>query len=76
MCRLPATASGNMSKEVIIVEVYHDILYPAVENITKSVDRVHFYIFIMSKPVNLGAIDIVIRIQIVLSNVFFFHGFP
>ncbi len=42
--------------------MYHDILYPAVENVTKPVYRIYFYIFVMPEPVELGTVDIVIRI--------------
>lgn len=58
----PPLSAENLSKKVIIVKVYHDILYPAMEDVAKPVNRVHFYIFIMSEPVNLGTVDIVIRV--------------
>lgn len=58
----PALSEPDWSKEVIIVEMYHDILDLAVKNITKPVYRVYFYIFIMPKSVKLGTVDIVICI--------------
>lgn len=58
----PTLSGAGWSKEVIIVEMYHDILYPAVENVTKPVYRIYFYIFVMPEPVELGTVDIVIRI--------------
>lgn len=58
----PPLSAADLSKEVIIIKMHHDILYPAVEDVTKPVDRIHFYIFVMPEPVNLGTVDIVIRI--------------
>ena len=54
----------------------HDIFNPAVEDIAQVVNGVDLHVFIPAKPVKLGAVDIVVGVQVILSNAPVLHGFP
>ena len=56
--------------------VLHNILHTALENIAKLVDGIDFHVEILTKAVKLGAVYIMVRIQIVLGNPLLFHGCP
>lgn len=63
-------------KSVVIGEVFHDILYPALQNVAQPIDGVHFYILIMSQAVKQRSCDIVMGVEVILRNTTLFHGFP
>ena len=54
----------------------HDILHTTVQNVAQPVDGVGFHIQILAESVKLGAVNIVVRIEVVLRNTTLFHGFP
>lgn len=49
-------------KYVIIVKMLHNILYSAMKDIAKFINRIHLHVFIVLQPVDLGAVDIMVRI--------------
>ena len=54
----------------------HDFLYTALQNIAESVDGVNLYILILPKAIDLGAVDVVVSIQVILGNALFLHRLP
>jgi hypothetical protein len=61
---------------VVIGNVFHDVFHTAMQNVAKLIDGVYFYILILPESVQLGTIDIMMGIQIILRNAARFHGLP
>ena len=56
--------------------MFHNILYPALENITQTIYGVHFHIAIVPQSIDLRTVDIIMGVQIILGNTTQLHGFP
>ena len=54
----------------------HDIFYLAMEDIAKTINGIDFYIQIFPKAVQLSAVDVMMGIQIILSNAPALHRLP
>jgi hypothetical protein len=63
-------------KAIIVLKVFHNVLYIAMKDIAKLVYCIYFDILIMLQPVYLRTVYIVRGIKIVLSNILFTHGNP
>jgi len=63
-------------KQIIILNMLHDLPDIAVQNIAKPVDGVFLHIAVVSQPIDLRTIYIMVRIKIILRNASFFHGCP
>ena len=61
---------------IVIREVLHDVLHPAVENVAQAVDGVDFQIHVFAEPVQHRAVDVMVGVQVILGNAALFHGFP
>ena len=57
-----------LSKHVIIIEMLHDILNAAMQDITKPVYGIHLNILIMSQPIKLRTVDMISRIKVILRD--------
>ena len=56
--RAPRTASASCGlKDVIIRVMCHNIFYSAIQDITELVYCIHFYVAVMSQPVQLRAVS-------------------
>ena len=64
------------SENVVVWNMLHDILDFALQNITQPVDGVGFDVPVLAEPVQLGTIDVVVGIQVVLGHPALLHGFP
>jgi hypothetical protein len=64
------------SKNVVVGDVLHDVLHTAVQDVAESVDGVDLHIFVLAEPVELGAVDVMVGVQVILGNTALFHGFP
>ena len=54
----------------------HDILYPAMQNITEPVNGIHLDIEVVAEPMKLGTVYIVLCIEIILGDILLTHGLP
>ena len=54
----------------------HDIFHLAVQNVAQSVDGVYFHVFVFTEPVKLGAVDVMVGVQVILGHAAPLHGFP
>ena len=61
---------------IVVREVLHDVLHPAVENIAQAVDGVDFQILVSAEPVQHRAVDVMVGVQVILGNAALLHGFP
>ena len=61
---------------IIVREVLHNILHPAIENIAQAVDGVDLQILVSAEPVQHRAVDVMVGVQVILGNAALFHGFP
>ena len=61
---------------IVVREVLHDVLRPAVEKVAQTVDGVDFQILVPAETVQHRAVDVVVGIQVVLGNAALLHGFP
>ena len=66
----------GQSEMIIVRDVLHNVFHAAVQDVAKPVDGVGFYILIMPKSVQLGAVYIIMSIEGVLRNAPFFHRLP
>jgi hypothetical protein len=64
------------SKYIIVGNVFHDILDPAMEDVAQAVDGVGLHVFILAEPVKLGAVDVVVGVQGILGYAALLHRFP
>lgn len=67
---------GSPLKHVIVIEVLDDILYSAMQKIAKLINGIHFHILIMPQTVQLGPIDVVGGVKIVLRYPLLLHCLP
>ena len=65
-----------MLESVIVVEVFHDILHTTMKDIAEFIDGVDFHILIFAETIDLGTIDIIVGIQIILRDASIFHCLP
>ena len=63
-------------KEVVVGKMLHNILHTAVENIAELINGINLHILIPAEAVKLGAVDIMVGIQVVLTDAALFHGLP
>jgi hypothetical protein len=70
----PSESDG--SEMVVIGEMLHDILDAAVQNVAKTVDGVDLHVPVLAEPVQLGAVDVVVGIEVVLGHAALLHCFP
>lgn len=63
-------------KEVVVGKMLHDILHTAAENIAELINRINFHILILTEAVQLSAVDIMVGIQVVLTDAALLHGLP
>lgn len=68
--------AGLFLESVIVGDVLHDFFYGAFQNVAEFVNCVYFYVLIMAQTMNLGAVDIVMRVQIILRDTALLHRFP
>ena len=54
----------------------HDILDFAFEDVAQAVDGVGFDIPVLAEPIQLGTVDVVVGVQVVLGHAALLHGFP
>ena len=64
------------SKYIIVGNVLHDILDPAMEDVAQTVDGVGLNIFVLAEAVKLGAVDVVVGVQGILGYAALLHRFP
>ena len=60
----------------VVGEVLHDVLYAAVQDGAQLVDGEDLDVFVVAQAVQLGAVDAVVGVQVVLGNAALAHGFP
>ena len=63
-------------KEVVVGKMLHDILHTAVENIAELINGINLHILILTEAVQLSAVDIMVGIQVVLTDAALLHGLP
>ena len=68
--------SEQVLKPIVIGKMFHNILYPAVQNVAQPVDGVDFHVFVLTQTVKLGAVYVVVSVKIILRNTPMFHGLP
>ena len=64
------------SEPVIVGEMLHDILDAAVQDVAELINGVDLYILIVPQPVELGAVYVVMGVQVILGNAPLLHGLP
>ena len=64
------------SEPVIVRKMLHDVFNAALQNIAELVNGVDLDILIIPKPVELGAVYVVMGVQIILGNAPLLHGLP
>lgn len=53
-----------------------DILHTAVENIAELINGINLHILILTEAVQLSSVDIMMGIQVVLTDAALLHGLP
>lgn len=53
-----------------------DVFNVAIENIAKSIERIHADALVVLQPGNKRFADIIFCVQRIFGNTFFFHGVP
>ena len=53
-----------------------NILNPALQNIAKLVYSIDLHILIVAQAIELGAVHIIVSIEVILRDPFFLHSFP
>ena len=64
------------SEPVIVWEMLHNVLNPALQDVAELVDGVDLHVLIVPEPVELGAVYIIMGIKIILGNTPLLHGLP
>lgn len=54
----------------------HDILHPALEDVAQLVDGVGLHVLVVTQAVELGAVDVIVGVEVILGDAFGFHGEP
>lgn len=70
------TSENRFLKYILIGKMFHNIFHIALENITQTINGVYFHIAIVSQTIDLGTVDIIMGVQIILGNTTQLHGFP
>ena len=55
-----------MLKMIVVRNMFHNILYRAAKDVAKPVDGVDLHILVFAQAVYLGAVHIVVGVQVVL----------
>ena len=74
--KIQDTSDLDGSKYIIVRNVLHDILDPAMEDVAQTVDGVGLNIFVLAEAVKLGAVDVVVGVQRILRYAALLHRFP
>ena len=64
------------SEPVIVWEMLHDVLNPALQDVAELVDGIDLHVLIVPEPIELGAVYIIMGIKIILGNTPLLHGLP
>ena len=64
------------SEPIIVWEMLHDVLNAALQDIAELVYCIDLHVFIVPEPVELGAVYIIMSVQVVLRNAPLLHGLP
>ena len=64
------------SEPVIVGEMLHNVLNPALQDVAELVDGIDLHVFVAPEPVELGAVYIIMGIKIILGNTPLLHGLP
>lgn len=63
-------------ESIIVWEVFHNVFDITFQNITQTINGVDFYIAVVLQSVDLGTVDIVMSVQVVLRYTPIFHCAP
>ena len=69
-------AAVYLSEAIFVGEVFHNVFDTASENVAELVDGVDFHIQIFTQTVELGTVDVVMGVQVILGHTPLFHRLP
>lgn len=54
----------------------HNVLNPALQDVAELVNSIDLDVLILPKPADLGAVDIVVGVKVILGDAPLLHGLP
>ena len=64
------------SEPIIVWKMLHDVLNAALQDVAELVYGIDLHVFIVPEPVELGAVYIIVSVEIILRNAPLLHGLP
>ena len=63
-------------KAIIVRKMLHNVLNPALQDVAELVNSIDLDVLILPKPADLGAVDIVVGVKVILGDAPLLHGLP